>query len=438
MKYDVAIIGAGPGGYTAAFKAADSGLSVIIFEKDKVGGTCLNRGCIPTKSLLHSAARCRDIKREFPDYRFDTEKAISRKQETVTSLRGGIEKQLKSKKITVINAAATINDPHLIEADGQQYEAENIIIATGSVVSLPPIKGTDSPCVITSDDLLEKEDLTFESVTIIGGGVIGVECACMFLNAGKKVTILEIADHILPTLDPEIGQRLSMFLKKKGGIIETKVTIDRIENDTVIYQNKKGDELSVSSDRILIAAGRKANIAGIADDSINLETERGIIGDENGRTNIPNIYVIGDARNRNIQLAHVAQSQGINVIDTILNREPEKNLSLIPSCIYTDPEIACVGLSQKEAEEKGIKATSRKVLTGANGRSMIEESESGYAKIVLDENNIIIGAQLICPFATEIISELTVAIGNRMTLQQLGKTVHPHPTVSEMISELCQ
>ena len=438
MKYDVAIIGAGPGGYTAAFKAVDNGLSVILFEQDKVGGTCLNRGCIPTKSLLRSATRFHETRKLVPDYPFDPKPISELRQKTVDTLRSGIEKLVKTKKITLVNERAFIKSEHVITAGDQQYEAENIVIATGSKVSLPPIPGIDSPAVMTSDDLLEKDDLSFSSVAIIGGGVIGVECASIFLDTGKKVTILEIADHILPTMDREIAQRMNTFLRNRGADIYTRATVDRIEGNNVIFTDKKGGQYVFAPERILVAAGRIPNIEGLADPGLNLTVDRGVVGDELGRTSIDNIYVIGDAKSRNIQLAHMAQGQGRNVIDTILNREPEKDLSLIPSCIYTEPEIACVGLSQKEAEEKGIKVTARKVLTGANGRSLIEESDSGYAKIVLNEDNVIIGAQLICPHATEIISELTLAIQQKLTVEQLARIVHPHPTVAEMVGELCQ
>ncbi len=436
MKYDIGIIGAGPAGYSAAFKAVESGKSVVIFEQDKVGGTCLNRGCIPTKSLLHTSGQYSLIRKAVPDYPFDYQKALETRDSTVTQLRNGIEKMIKMKKITLVNGHACIVDPHHIKANGEDYEVDYIIIATGSKVSLPPINGIDSEYVITSDDLLEKNDLNFDSVTIIGGGVIGVECASIFLALDKKVTILEIADHILPTMDPEMAQRLNMFLKKKKADIQVKVSIRNIEGNTINYVDARGRELSVTSDKILVAAGRRANWENLFSEELKLETGRGIIGDQYGRTNIDNIFVAGDVKDRNIQLAHVAIAQGENIIDIINGQRPAIDTSVIPSCIYTDPEMASVGLSQKEAELRGMKVSARKVLTGANGKALIEESESGYVKVVLDESEVIIGAQLICPHATELVSELSLCVQKKLTLSQLKEVIHPHPTVSEMIAGL--
>ncbi|MBR6958081.1 MAG: NAD(P)/FAD-dependent oxidoreductase, partial [Erysipelotrichaceae bacterium] len=421
-----------------AFKAADNGLSVIIFEKDKVGGTCLNRGCIPTKSLLHSSEKYAIQKEALPQLAYDWQKAVETKNQTVESLRSGIEKQLKAKKIALVNSSAFIRSEHIIEAADQQYEVDNILIAAGSQVSFPPIPGIDSEFVITSDDLLQDVDLRFESLTIIGGGVIGVECASVYLKAGKKVTILEIADHILPTMDPEIAQRLNMFLKKQGAEILTKVRIDKIEENIVYCHDSKDNELAFQSDRILVAAGRKPSIEKLVSDEVNIELSRGIIGDQYGKTSVKNIFVAGDVKDRNIQLAHVAAAQGRNIVDLIVGKQPHIDMSVVPSCIYTDPEIASVGLYEKQAKEMGLNVTSRKVLTGANGRSLIEEAASGYAKIVLDENKVIIGAQLVCPHATELISELAVALQKKMTVSQLGQVIHPHPTVAEMITELCE
>ena len=239
-------------------------------------------------------------------------------------------------------------------------------------------------------------------------------------------------------MDPEIAQRLNMFLKKQGAEILTKVRIDKIEENIVYCHDSKDNELAFQSDRILVAAGRKPSIEKLVSDEVNIELSRGIIGDQYGKTSVKNIFVAGDVKDRNIQLAHVAAAQGRNIVDLIVGKQPHIDMSVVPSCIYTDPEIASVGLYEKQAKEMGLNVTSRKVLTGANGRSLIEEAASGYAKIVLDENKVIIGAQLVCPHATELISELAVALQKKMTVSQLGQVIHPHPTVAEMITELCE
>ncbi len=438
MKYDIGIIGAGPGGYTAALCAAQKGLSVVLFEENKVGGTCLNRGCIPTKSLLHSSERYALLRSVLSDFSPVSEEMIQKKEETVTRLRTDIEKLLKKGKVTLVPHHAYMLDNHSIVANNETYEAEDIIIASGSKVSLPPINGIDSPSVITSDDLLEKNDLNFASLTIIGGGVIGVECASIFTALNIPVTILEIADHILPTMDAEIAQRLTLSLKKKGIVIHTKVRVDHIDGNKVVFIDKNGAEAVVESERILVAAGRRPNICNLVNPTLCLEAEKGIVGDAVGKTNISNVFVIGDAKNRNIQLAHVAEAQGRNVISYLTEKKCVKDLSVIPSCVYTNPEIASVGLTQKEAEDAGIKVHTKKTLTGANGKSVIEEAESGYVKVVLDENETILGAQMVCPHATELISEFALLVQKKMTLNDLREVVFPHPTVSEMISALTE
>ncbi|MBQ4253788.1 MAG: FAD-dependent oxidoreductase, partial [Erysipelotrichaceae bacterium] len=223
---------------------------------------------------------------------------------------------------------------------------------------------------------------------------------------------------------------------KKGAEVFCKVRIEKIEGNTVFYLDPKGNPAEVSADRILVAAGRRANIEGLFAESFSVEKARGIIGDECGRTSYGNIFVIGDAKDGNIQLAHVAEAQGLNAIDVIMGREPSIDVSVIPNCVYTSPEIASVGLSERQAREQGIEVTSRKVLTGSNGKSVIEEAESGYVKVVLDKDMRIIGAQMVCPHATELISEMTLLVQQRMTVSQLKQVVHPHPTVAEMIGEL--
>ena len=442
MQYQLAIIGGGPGGYTAAFKAVENGLSVILFEKNKIGGTCLNRGCIPTKSLLHSANQYASLEKMAQcgisaEMTYDYTKILDHKTETVTALRTGVEKGLKAKKITVVQGEASITGNHTISCNEETYEAENILICTGSKVSIPPIEGIEN--AITSDDILENDCPLYDHLTIIGGGVIGVEIASVYLGLKKKVTILEMADHLLPNMDKELAQRLNMFLKKQGAEIITKASVKKIakaeEKFIVSYQDKNGKDITVETDQVLCAAGRKANTDNLFK-GITPEINRGIVTDENYRTSIENIYAIGDCRANTIQLAHVAMAQAENVIDVILGKEKTKDESIIPSCVYTTPEIASVGLTETQAKEQGIPVASKKTLTGANGKCLIEQSENGYVKLVVNKDtNQIIGAQLICPDATNIIAELAVAIQKKMTVSELKEVVHPHPTVVEMIAD---
>lgn len=440
MKYDVMIIGAGPGGYTAANKASENGLKVILFEKDKIGGTCLNRGCIPMKALIeashiyhnHLNNELYGIKAN--DISFDYELINKRKDEIVKTLRDGVKKSLNKNKVDIINGQARIVSPNKIECNNEIYEGDNIIIASGSITSLPPIKGIE--LCLTSDDILEKEFKLPKELIIIGGGVIGVEIADCLNTFGTKITIIELADRLIPTLDKDLGTRLQMFFKKRNIEINLNCGVKEIKEENnkkiVSYLNKNNELVEISSDEVVICTGRKANIDGLLNDDLQIEINRGIVGDQVGKTNYENIFVIGDSKANNIQLAHVAEAQGENIIDYILNKELTNDISVIPSGIYTSPEIASVGESEDNLKAKGIEYKSHKYLTGANGKCLIENSESGFVK-VLSVDDIIVGGQIVAPHATELIGELTIAVQKKMSLKEFGEVVHPHPTISEMM-----
>ncbi|MBO4919569.1 MAG: dihydrolipoyl dehydrogenase [Erysipelotrichaceae bacterium] len=437
MRYDVMIIGGGPGGYTAANKAGRNGLKTILFEKDQIGGTCLNRGCIPMKALIQSAHVYKDAKQGemfgvlAENTSLDYGKVKERRDSVVSTLRGGIEKSLKANKVETVKGFAQIIDKDKISCNGEIYEGDHIIIAAGSIPAIPPIEGREF--AITSDDVLEKDHQLKDSIIIIGGGVIGCEIADAFSGFGVKVTVIEMADRLLPTLDRELGTRLAMFFRKKGIDVICSAAVKKIgEDHSVTYTDKKGEEQTVTADEVLIATGRRANIASLVSEDFSLETGRGIVSDENGRTNVDSIYVIGDARQGNIQLAHVAEAQGENIIDLILGRQPSHDMSVIPSGVYTDPEIASVGIGEDELKEKGIAYQARKYLTGANGKCLIENSDSGFVKIITVDD-VIVGGQIITPHATELIGELTVAVQKKLKVSELSEVVHPHPTISEMI-----
>ena len=438
--YDLMIIGAGPGGYTAANKAAQKGMKVILFEKDKIGGTCLNRGCIPTKSLLSSSNLYHEIKNSSlyginsNDVGFDYSAILSRKDDVVDTLRQGIIKSLEKNKVEIIYGEALIQDNTHIRCNDELYEGKNILIATGSVVSLPPIVGIENG--ITSNEILEANYPFVDSLIIIGGGVIGVELAQTFSDLGCKVTIIEMFDHLLPNLDKDLGQRLALFLKKKNIDIILSAAVSKIDKDNdlkiVTYTDKNGEEITVEATEVLVATGRKADISNLCADNLDLEIERGIKGDNIGRTNIDNIFVIGDAKSNNVQLAHVAEAQGENIIDYLCGEQLSHDMSVIPSGIYTNPEIACVGKLEKELKEQGVEYEAKKYLTGANGKCLIENSESGFVKVIVVAG-VIVGGQIICPHATELIGELAIAIQKKMTLKDVAEVIHPHPTISEML-----
>ena len=440
MKYDVVIIGGGPAGYTAANKASENGLKTLLIEKDKVGGTCLNRGCIPMKSIIESAriynshleSELYGIK--YSDVSFDYSLINSRRNDVVNTLRTGVEKSLKTNKVEVVYGKAKIISKNEVECEGVIYETDNIIIATGSIVAIPPIEGIDY--ALTSNDVLETDYSLPESLIIIGGGVIGVEIASALSSFNTKVTILEMANNLLPSMDKEIGQRLAMFFKKKGIDVNCGCNVKTIkkENDNYIveYLDSKNEMKQVIASQVIVATGRKANIDGLFDDNLGLQVNRGIVADENGKTNIDNIYVIGDARSNNIQLAHMAEAQGENIIDIILNKPLTNDISVIPSGVYSDPEIAFVGISEDKLKQDNVEYKSKKYLTGANGKCLIENSESGFVKIITVDDVIVAGS-IIAPHATELIAELAIAVEKKMTMKQFGEVVHPHPTISEML-----
>ena len=429
MSYDIAIVGGGPGGYTAAEEAAARGRSVVLFERDLVGGTCLNRGCIPTKALLHDSAPGADFS------------AIhARKQAVVTQLREGIEKLLKQLKVTVVRGVATITAPGVVECDGQTFEAHDIVVATGSVPASIPVLGIDLPGVYTSNELLEGEGVALSSLVIVGGGVIGVEFATMYAQLGARVTVLEATQRILPPLDREIAQRVTMHLKKRGVAVEASARVTGIEGEPgsmrVHYTDKRGNEKLTEAKGVLVACGRRANTEGLFSPEVTPELLRGaLVCDEAGRTGVEHLWAIGDVVAGNIQLAHVAEAQGRNVVASICGEEPPMDMRIVPSCVYTSPEVASVGLTEDEAKAEGISVRTGKALTGANGKCLVEGSESGYVKLVANaETDAILGAQLVCPRATDLVAELALAISLGCTATQLAHVIHPHPTVSELVS----
>ena len=431
MAFDVAIIGGGPGGYTAADEAARRGLSTVLFEAGKLGGTCLNRGCIPTKALLHDAEAGVS----------DPAVLRGRRDAVVDTLRTGIAKLMKTRKVTVVEGFAKVVAPGTISCNGETYEARDIIVATGSVPSVPPIPGADLPGVYTSNDLLEGESPLPASIAIVGGGVIGMELALFFALAGSEVHVLEAMERILPPMDREIAQRVAMHAKKRGIVIEASAKVAKIEGEPgamrVLYENKKGASCELEAEGVLIATGRRANTAGLFGGGCEPELERGaVVADSAGRSSIPGIWAIGDARARNIQLAHVAEAQARNVVAAIAGAEPPIDEKVVPSCVYLSPEVASVGLTEDEAKAAGIDIVCGKALTGANGKCLIEESESGYVKLVCDaKTHAVLGAQLVCPRATDMIAELALAVELGATAEQVAATIHPHPTISEMIGE---
>ena len=450
-EYQLIVFGAGPGGYEAAIRAAQLGLTTALIERRDVGGTCLNRGCIPTKAMLHSAQLYREAANfelfglHTENTSFDWAKVHQRKNDVVVKLRTGIEQLIKANKIDFFNNSASILGKNDVQLDqGEVIRGENILIATGSVPARPPIPGLDLPNVVTSDELLDdphftQSDSLAKEILIIGGGVIGVEFASVFSSFGCHVTIVEAMERILPTMDREISQSLNMVLKKRGVSIHTGAMVEKLEQDEnglVCHFTEKGKAQAVPAQQVLVAIGRRPNTQGLFAEGFEVACERGrIVTDENFRTSVDSIYAIGDVTSK-IQLAHMASAQGICAVHTIAGQKPPIDLRYVPGCIYTDPEIASVGITEDEAKQQGIPVKKGKFLMTGNGRSLIDEQERGFIKVLAhQETDVILGAQLMCSRATDIVAELATAIVNGLTCAQLASVIRPHPTFCEGVTE---
>ncbi len=455
-QYDLLIIGAGPGGYEAAFFAQEFGMKVAIVEKDKVGGTCLNRGCIPTKALMHSSDVYRDAAHgaalgvEVEGLHANRQRIGERKDEVLDTLRNGISGLIKKKKIDLIQGEGVIIEPHVVSVTSPEggnviVRAKNIMVATGSKPFMPPIPGSDLPGVVDSTELLDMGAAEIPEFVIIGGGVIGIEFATIYADLGDHVTVIEGMDRLLPIIDKEIGRSIKMTLEKKGVDVHVASPVKEIKKDgdklAVVLTNKKGEEITVKADKVLMCVGRRPNTAGVFSEALlakypDLEDGKGFIkADENYRTPVEDVYAIGDCIGR-IQLAHTAAAEGRNAVAIMNGAEPTINMGTVPSCIYTDPEIAVVGMTADEAKEAGISPITKKYPMSANGKTLIAGLDRGFVKLVADESDHrLIGAHLLCGRASDLIGELSVAIGRGMTLEEVANIIHPHPSFAEAIME---
>lgn len=446
--YDLIVIGAGPGGYIAAAKAAEFGKKVAVVENREVGGTCLNRGCIPTKTLLHSANLYQEIKNgakagiEIEGIHFSVEKMRQRKEEVVNGLRDGILKMLKQRKIDLIYGRGKIaaGKAVIINIGGEEKRitGDKILIAAGSKPFIPSLEGARLPNVVTSDEILDMKNGIYRKLLIIGGGVIGIEIASIYQQLGMEVTIVEARDRILPDIDKEISRSIALSLTKKGVKIFTSAFVEKIteESGLTCYFKVKDSLHTIGAEGILLATGRKANTEELFCDDLDIHMEKGLLlTDEKLETNVPDIHAIGDVV-KGYQLAHMASAQGITAVEKMYGREPSIDMEVVPSCIYTVPEAAWVGMTEEEAKHKGYTVITGKYPMLANCKTVLAMDDRGYIKVVLDgETNKILGAQIICARATDMIGELAGAIVNGLTRQQLLAVIRPHPTYEEAITE---
>lgn len=448
--YQLIVIGAGPGGYTAALQAAKLGLRTAIVERREVGGTCLNRGCIPTKTLLHASQVYFDAKNSAPigvhvgDISVNLTEMFDYKRNVSAKLREGIETLLAKAKVDVLAGSAVITAPGTVVvtgADGERttYTADHILAATGSVPLCPPIPGLDLPGVLTSDQLLEGTDELYDSIVIMGGGVIGAEFATFYNNLGCQVTLVEGASRLLPTMDKELGQNLGQLLKKRGVEVLTSAMVQRVEqgeNGLVVTVEQKGKEKQVAGQVVLCAIGRVPDWAGLFAPELTPEQEgKRLKVDETYQTSIPTVYAIGDL-SAEIPLAHVASAQAVACVNLLCGENAQTDLSVVPSCIYSSPEIAVVGLTEAEAKEQGVAAVAGKCIMFRNARTMIEDPGRCFMKIVADkESHEILGAQFMCQHASDMISQISEAMVNHLTAEQMLRTMRPHPSFEEAMME---
>lgn len=441
--YDVAVIGGGPAGYVAAIRAAQLGGKVILFEKGTVGGTCLNRGCIPTKTYIKTAeyihtirhAQDRGINLDTSALSVDMAKVVGYKNGVVKKLTTGVAALLKSNKVDVIKGEASMEDATHIVCAGEVYEAKKTILCGGSVAGSIPIPGIEQENVINSDAILDMTEIP-ERLAIIGGGIIGCELATAFAAFGSKVTVVEALDKIAATLDGELSIAIARSLKAAGVQILTGAKVQRIENNggkpVLVVEGKE----PIEADKVLLSIGRFADIACLGKLKDQIKTERGkIVTDDGMRTSLPNIYAAGDLVFGRPMLAHAAFKMGEVAAANALGHSETINLNYVPSCLYTIPEAASVGLTEEQAKEKCEISTGKFYFLG-NGRALASGETAGFVKVIVGKQyGELLGVHIVGSIATEMITEAAVLMAAEITAEEAASMVHPHPTFSEAFVE---
>lgn len=449
----IIVIGGGPGGYVAAIRAAQLGAKVTVVEREHLGGTCLNIGCIPTKCLLHSAELISDIKEQGPDIgikvkgvEVDFPQVIKHKNEISQKLTSGIAGLFKMNKVTKVDGEAKFVAPGKIsvkKADGSTEEmtADAIIVATGSINAIPPIPGLkENPNCIDSTGALSLEKLP-KSMVVIGAGVIGLELACAYAAFGTKITVVEALDHMLPMLDGDLTKIGVAHMKKMGMEFNLECPVQRVDKSSVgakvVCKNKEGKEVTFEAEKVLVAVGRRANTAMLDLDAGKLDNDRGRIKvNDKMETSVPGVYAIGDCVMGYAQLAHTASAMGEVAAENIMGIEAHYDQKTNPTCVYIEPEAASVGLTEEQCKEQGLAYKVGKFPMAANGKALILNGGEGVVKIIAGkEYGEILGMHIIGPRATDLIAEGALAIGEEMTLDELIATIHSHPTVTEAMRE---
>ena len=447
--FDLLVVGGGPGGYLCAERASQAGMKVAVFEKKALGGTCLNEGCIPTKTFLNSSKMYRHASESAAfgvtceNVKFDHAKVVERKNKVVKTLVSGVGSTMKANKVTVISSDAKIKgrdeNGFLVEADGKTYAGKKLAIASGSETVIPPVpglkEGLESGFVVTNREVLDETKLP-KDLVVIGGGVIGLEMAYYFASVGVNVTVIEMMPKIAGATDSEICKVLTDAFVKRGMVFKLSCKVLEVKKSSVIYE-ENGEKKEIKCDKVLLSAGRKPSTANIGLENLSLDMDRAAIKtDRHLCTNISGVYAIGDC-NGKLMLAHTAYREAEVAVNHMVGKTDEMRYDVIPSVIYTDPEVASVGYSKEAAEEKGMKVKEIKLPMSYAGRYLAEtEGGKGFIKLVVDtDKKRLVGCHMVGSYASEIIMTATMMVDTELTPDRLKKLVFPHPTVAEIIRE---
>lgn len=442
MKYDFAVIGAGPAGYVAAKKAAAAGLKTLLVEKKKLGGVCLNEGCVPSKTLLQAAKTYHHAKHgsifgvEVEVLSFDFPKAHAHKNQVMDRMRDGIAGLMKKYKVEVIEGDARLLPGLKISVNGETHEADNVLLCTGSSPAKPPIPGIDSEQVVDSTGILNRENLP-DRLIIVGGGVIGCEFACMYASVGVPVTVLEAMSEICSNLDKDVAAVLREELTGKGVEFKLNTTVESIEPNSVKYANSEGSG-SVDGDLVLVATGRKPNVSDLGLEDLGLDFDaRGVRVNDKGATNVPGLWAAGDVTGQ-AWLAHSASRMAEVVVNNLNGRVDHMRFDKMPAVVYTSPEVAVVGLTKEEAEAKGLKVKVGRIPMKINARYLAENpDEAGLCKVVLEaETRRLLGVHMVGGACSEMIFGATAMLETELREDEIEEIVFPHPTTSEIMKDV--
>lgn len=438
-SFDIIIIGGGPGGYKTATYAASKGLTVLVVEKAELGGTCLNCGCIPTKTYARNAEIIQTLKEadvyglDELSFSFNFKTAYERKNNVIDALRNGISTLLSAPGITVVKGEAVLKSASSVSVNGEEYSAKNIIIATGSESKTLPIAGLDADMICDSTWLLSTDTLP-KRICIVGAGVIGMEFASILNSFGCEVSVVEFLKECLPALDGDIAKRLRKCLEKRGVAFYMQSGLKSAAKGKVVFE-KKGKETGLETEKVLLAVGRKPNVEGLGLDEVGIAYDKkGITVTDMMQTSVPGVYAIGDVNGRQM-LAHAAEMQGKRAVNSILGLQDDIRFEIMPAAIFTNPEAACVGKTEELLKAEGVEYICQKHYYRANGKALAMNETEGMLKLLAGKNGLIIGCHVYGAHAADLVQEVSVLMCRNTTLQQLHDMTHIHPTLSEIIVE---